>query len=151
MAQHRQTDRQTDSPCLCQSAAGRQEIKDKTERRYAGPGVWGCPQELRTGDPGSARCLAREVTGVKAEEDGVSFGIPGQAQRQLGFTRFPSATSVPLWPAGPGLQTHTTALFTSTPLLLCEEVMGYSATPVPFSSFLSGFLGGEAGTGMNDQ
>lgn len=34
---------------------------------------------------------------------------------------------------------HTTALFTSTPLLLCEDVMGYSATLVPFSSFLRGF------------
>lgn len=39
-----------------------------------------------------------------------------------------------------GLQVHTTAAFTSTPLLLCEELMGYSATLVPFSSFLSGFL-----------
>lgn len=49
----------------------------------------------------------------------------------------------PMCPSGQrvqGLQTHTTALFTSTPLLLCEEVMGYSATLVPFSSFLSGFL-----------
>lgn len=39
-----------------------------------------------------------------------------------------------------GLQVHTTAAFTSTPLWLCEELMGYSATLVPFSSFLSGFL-----------
>lgn len=39
-----------------------------------------------------------------------------------------------------GLQVHTTAAFTSTPLLLGEELMGYSATLAPFSSFLSGFL-----------
>lgn len=39
-----------------------------------------------------------------------------------------------------GLQIHTTAVFTSTPLLLWDELMGYSATLVPFSSFLSGFL-----------
>lgn len=47
-----------------------------------------------------------------------------------------------------GLQIHTTAVFASTPLLLWDELMGYSATLVPFSSFLSGFLereGGEQG------
>lgn len=73
-----------------------------------------------------------------------------QAQCQLVSTCFPVSTSaaeVPLWPAAQGLQTHTTALFTSTPLLLCEEVMGYSATPVPFSSFLRGFLGAGAAVG----
>lgn len=67
---------------------------------------------------------------------------------------FPCPLMPPMCPSGQrvrGLQTHTTALFTSTPLLLCEEVMGYSATLVPFSSFLSGFLGGEAGTSVNDQ
>lgn len=44
-----------------------------------------------------------------------------------------------------GLQIHTTAVFASTPLLLWDELMGYSATLVPFSSFLSGFLEREGG------
>ena len=77
-------------------------------------------------------------------------------------TCFPASTSTTkasLWPAVRGLRTHTTALFASTPLLLCEEVIGYSATPVPFSSFLRGFLGagvgkakeGEAGTSISYQ
>lgn len=67
---------------------------------------------------------------------------PGQAQGQLKSTCFPvsaGATTPPLRPAVPEPQTQTTALFTSTPLLLCE-LMGYSAALVPFSSFLSGFL-----------
>lgn len=51
-----------------------------------------------------------------------------------------SATKVPFQPVGPGSAVHTTAVFTSTPLLLWDELMGYSATLVPFSSFLSGFL-----------
>lgn len=63
-----------------------------------------------------------------------------------------SVSSCPLAPprcpraSGPG-RTHTTALFTSTPLLLCEVVMGYSETLVPFSSFLRGFLGAGGGAG----
>lgn len=63
------------------------------------------------------------------------------------FPASTSATKVSLWPAVQGLRTHTTALFASTPLLLCEEVIGYSATPVPFSSFLRGFLGAGGGVG----
>lgn len=106
------------------------------------------PWGLHAGGPGSAwglRCpCLRAGQGQGWEEDGFSFGRleagkamkSGQAQCQLVST---SATKVPLWPAGPGLQTHT-ALFTSTALLLCEDVMGYSATLVPFSSFLRGFL-----------
>lgn len=107
------------------------------------------PRGLHAGGPGSAwalrgLCLWADQ-GQGWEEDGFSFGRleagkamkSGQAQCQLVST---SATKVPLWPAGLGLQTHTTALFTSTALLLCEDVMGYSATLVPFSSFLRGFL-----------
>lgn len=107
------------------------------------------PWGLHAGGPGSAwglrcPCLWADQ-GQGREEDGFSFGRletgkamkSGQAQCQLAST---SATTVPLCPAGPGLHTHTTALFTSTALLLCEDVMGYSATLVPFSSFLRGFL-----------
>lgn len=63
--------------------------------------------------------------------------------KSLVSTWFPMSTYAIQVPSGrwaQGPHAHTTALFTSTPLVLCEEVMGYSATPVPFSSFLSGFL-----------
>lgn len=151
-----QTARQT--PRLCQSAAGRRENEDKTGRRRAEPGGVALPlgaacRGAQLG-PRSVLPCPRADQGQGWEEDGSAFGSLGQAQCQLGSTCFPgstNATNVPLWPAGPGPQTHTTALFTSTPLLLCEEVMGYSATLVPFSSFLRGFLGGEAGTAINDQ
>lgn len=124
------------------------QTQDKEEVWRA---LWGVvlPWGLHAGGPGSAwglrcSCLWADQ-GQGREEDGFSFGRletgkamkSGQAQCQLAST---SATTVPLCPAGPGLHTHTTALFTSTALLLCEDVMGYSATLVPFSSFLRGFL-----------
>lgn len=56
-------------------------------------------------------------------------------------------STAPLRPAGAGQPAHTTALLASRPLLLGEDVMGYSATLVPFSSFLRGFLGGGGGAG----
>lgn len=116
------------------------------------------PWELRAGDPGSARCLrcpACELTGGKAGKRLVSPSeVLDKPSVSSGPPAFPGPLMPPMYPCGQrvrALQTHTTALFTSTPLLLCEEVMGYSATLVPFSSFLSGFLGGEAGTAVNDQ
>ena len=100
---------------------------------------------------------ARKETGNLGQgwgEDGVFFRSPRQARSQLLSPALPCSLKPPMCPSDQqvqSLQTHTTALFTSAPLLLGEEVMGYSATLVPFSSFLSGFLGGEAGTSINDQ
>lgn len=74
-------------------------------------------------------------------QDSGVLGKPGVSLCPLAF---PCPPVPPRCPCGQQVracgQTHTTALFTSTPLLLWEELMGYSAMLVPFSSFLSGFL-----------
>jgi len=100
-------DRQT--PCLCQSAAGRRDIKHKTGRRRAELGVaalaLGAACRGSWLSPVSALPCLRADRGQGWEEVGFSFGSPGQAQCQLGSTCFSgstNATNVPLWPAGPG-------------------------------------------------
>lgn len=139
------------------------------ERLGQGRCAGGC---MQVAQPGVCTAPARGLTGATL---GRGWFLPWEAQGLQGnevldkpsFSSCPPAFPCPLvpprCPSGQrvwGLPTHTTALFTSTPLL-CEEVMGYSATLVPFSSFLSGFLGGggeagkeregEAGTSISYQ
>lgn len=107
-------------------------------------------QDERCGGLGARRGAALPCPGAWLEENAFSFERLTAGKAMTSWTS--AVSSCPLVPprcpraSGSGPH-HTTALFTSTPLLLCEDVMGYSATLVPFSSFLRGFLGAGGGAG----